>query len=179
MALGQALDVHMLGESLFLAVVEHFAARSQPEYQDLPERRYLAQGDAASQAWDCEQFTVSLEGIAAGASEDSPATSSRPGVPTSVAAVRRVILMASLVRCAPTMGDDGTFPPLAELAAAGATALRDAGLLSQAVVEWASQMRQNLGPSAAVIVGDVLPVGPEGAFAGLVCTAQVTATRLR
>lgn len=178
MALGQALDVHMIGDSLFNAVVDHFAARSQPEYQDLPARRYLAVGDSSSVAWDCEQFTVSLEGIGAGTAPDSPSQSSAPGVQTGVAAVRHVILMCSLVRCTPTVSDSGEFPSVESMAAAGALFFRDAGLLSQAVTEWASRMRRNFDSSAQVLVGDVLPAGPEGAFAGLVCSAQVTAVKL-
>lgn len=179
MTLGQALDVHAVGRSLFLAVVDHFAARTQPEYQDLPTRRYLATGDSSSVAWDCEQFSVSLEGIGAGSSQDSPAPSRQPGVQTGVSAVRFATFMASLVRCVPTMDDNGNFPPVADMDAAGDQFLRDAGLLSQAVVEWGSQMRRSLGPSAQVVLGDVLPAGPEGKFAGLICSAQIGVTTLR
>jgi hypothetical protein len=179
MALGQALDIWAVGNSLFQAVVDHFAARSRPEYQDLPPRRYLATGDSSSVAWDCEQFTVSLEGIGAGSSQDAPAPSRQPGVQTSVSSVRYVTFMVSLVRCTPTMDDNGNFPPVEQMAAAGDQFLRDAGLLSQAVVEWGSQMRRSLGPSSQVVLGDVLPAGPEGKFAGLICSAQVGVTTLR
>lgn len=179
MALGQALDVHRIGKSLFDAVVDHFAARSQPQYQDLPARRYIATGDASSIAWDCEQFTVSLEGIGAGPSQDAPAPARRPGTGVSVSSARHAIFMCSLVRCVPTMDDSGNFPPVAALATSGELFLRDAGLLSQAVVEWASQMRRQLGPSSEIVLGDVLPVGPEGIHAGLICSAQVTVTELK
>jgi hypothetical protein len=179
MALGQALDVYQLGSSLFQAVVDHFAAHSQAEYRDLPERRYLEAGDSTSIAWDCELFAVSMEGIGVGSSQDSPAPAMAPGRGTSVSAVRFVTLACTLVRCCPTLGENGEFPPVAELAAAGALFFRDSGLLSQAVVEWASQMRRSLGPSAEVRLGDVIPAGPEGAFVGLICTAQVSVTSLK
>lgn len=179
MALGQALDVYTLGDSLFRAVVDHFAARSQPEYQDLPERRYLAAGDSSSVAWDCEQFTVSLEGIGTGSSQDSPSPALPPGVPAGVAGVRYLTLMCSLVRCTPTLDESGNFPSVEAMAEAGALFYRDAGLLSQAVVEWVSQMRHQLGRSALVKAGDVLPAGPEGPFAGLICSVQITAVELK
>jgi len=160
---GKAINTAEIGQVIFDGVVAHYAAASAAE--PLPARRYLAPGDAAAVAWDCEQFTVSLIGVGLGVAPDAAQLSAKPGTHSGVAGMRHAVYSALLVRCTPTIDRDGP-PEVAVLDPAGRAYLRDVGLISQALVEIGSRLR-GLDRSAVITAGNVQPIGPGGGFVGL------------
>jgi len=171
---GQGLDVHAMGTKILAAVVAHFAASTNPNDVDLPGRRYVGAGDPLAVAWDCEQLTVTMQGVTTGAAVDARPLSPRSGTPAGVSLVRSVTYVVSLVRCHPVQDDSGNPPPVAALEAAGVVFARDMGLLSQALVELVSQLRENLPVGQTVQAGEVAPVGPDGQFVALVAPIAFT-----
>lgn len=177
MTSGTAINVRALATQMLDAVRTHWAnAPGAP----LPDRQYVAPGEPRATAWDCEQLTVSLGGVGWGPAIDAGPTSPRSGTPASVASVRHAVLYVQLVRCMPTSGKQNVSPTVAALQAAGEQFMRDAGLLSQALVSWASTVRTLLPqmPTESVQVGVIEPVGPSGGFVGLEASAIVTAAQL-
>lgn len=177
MSLGQWLDIATLGQHVYDAVVAHYAAAPLP-IEPLPNRKYIAAGDAIATAWDCEQFTVSCQAIGHGPAPDAGTPSAQSGTGYGVFGVRHVVFAAQLVRCVAVTPDGEDFPAVAAMHADGVRSLRDAGMLSQALTELASRLRQGLGRGVSITTGDVVPVGPEGAHVGLVAGFTVTAGEL-
>lgn len=177
--IGNRLNVLEIGQTLRDGVAAHWAASTDPAMEALPDRRLLLGGDPAMVAWDCEQFTVALQGIGNGQSDDTAATAPQTGAGTSVFNVRHAIFEVTLLRCVAVVDDDGTPPLDAVLLAEGERFMRDAGMLSQALTEIASRVRQKLlEPGGIARVGQILPVGPDGGFSGIVGLFQVTSARL-
>lgn len=166
------LDVAGTGQRIKDWVIARFEESSQP----LPERRYCAPGDPRSISWDCEQFVVALGGIGWGQALDEGSTSARTGSPISVMGMRHAVYTLQLVRCTPQ--PDATkrekLPSVAALDAAGLAFMRDAGLLSQAMLTFAADMSQHLGRDALVQCGVVEPVGPDGGFHAAEGTITIT-----
>lgn len=177
MSLGQGLDLQALGMSVFNAVVAHYAAAA-PSVEPLPLRQYCAAGDAVNVAWDCEQFTVSLQAIGYGSAPDAGTLSAQSGSNLSVFGVRHAVFAAQLVRCVAQTPENAEFPAVAAMQADGLRFFRDAGVISQALTELASRLRQSLGRGVQIITGDVLPVGVEGDLVGMVASFTVTAGEL-
>jgi hypothetical protein len=159
-SLGQGIEVDQLAQVLLAHTIVHFGAAGV----ELPEHRVVTAG---APAWDCEQLTVTLVGVGWGQAPDSATESARPGSPVSVYAVRHALYAVSLVRCVPVPDEQGAAPTMAELNAAGLRFMRDAGLLSQALVEVGSGLRNQLGPAGSVQAGMIEPIGPEGGFVGM------------
>lgn len=156
------------------AVVSHFEASAHADDVDLPDRRYVCAGDPLAVPWDCAQLTVAMQGVTTGAAVDARPLSPRSGTPSGVALVRSVTYVVSLVRCVPVQDDVGNPPSVARMETAGRTFARDMGLLSQAVVELASQLREGLPVGQTVQAGEVAPVGPDGEYVGLVAPVSFT-----
>jgi hypothetical protein len=173
-SLGKGLAIAELGAKVFDAVVAHYAAAAPP-IAALPARRYIAPGDAITVPWDCEQLTVSCQAIGYGPAPDTGTLSAQDGGNYSVFGIRHAVFAVQLVRCVATMSDNGDPPPVATMQADGLRSLRDSGMLSQALTELASRMRQGLGRGIQIQTGDVVPVGPEGEFMALVAGFTVTA----
>lgn len=127
---------------------------------DLPQRRYLLAGNAAGAAWDDEHLSVSLNAVMPG-----PAPSDQ-GIAVAARQVGTVLPRATyeirILRCWPTVGDDGTPPSPEEITAAAGPLLRDAGLLLEALYAYAKADRSN----GTMTVGEIAPLGPEGGLAG-------------
>ncbi len=176
MSLGQRPRVAELAQGIFNAVVDHYAAAGV-DIEPLPTRRYVAAGDANAAAWDCEQFTVSCQLIGWGPAPDSGFPSAQSGAGVGVFGMRHAIFAAQLVRCVTTVSNpDGEedFPDPADLNLDGLRFMRDAGMLSQALVELASRLRQGLDRGVSIQTGDVIPVGPDGGFVGAVAGFSIT-----
>lgn len=171
--IGQALNIATLGSQLLAAVEQHFAPTDNP----LPERRGIVPGEPRTIAWDCEQLTVSLVGIGWGQALDAASPSPQAGGSAKALSLRHAVLAVTLVRCTPSPTRNGP-PTMEKLNAAGLGFLRDAGMLSQAVAEFVTRLRQGLGPESLVQPGAVEPVGPSGGFQGLECTLAITAAKL-
>jgi hypothetical protein len=175
-AAGQAISVEDLGHKLLAAIEQHFAQAGAGNA--LPERRAVMPGEPRGIAWDCEQLSITLVGVGWGQALDASSPSPQTGGQSAVMAVRHAVYAVTLVRCTPPPFEDGSPPDLAELAASGAKYLREAGLLSQALVEFASRLRQGLPRGASVQPGAVEPVGPSGGFHALEATMAITAANL-
>ena len=170
MSLGQGLDITSEAATLLDIVVEHFQAAATP----LPERQYLVAGDPRQFAWDCEQLTVSLQGIGWGPATSAAPSAPRTGSPAGVLATRHAVLAVTLVRCTPQMTEDGNPPAAGELDAAGREFMRDAGLLSQAIVTYVSSATRRLDRVASVEAGVVEPIGPSATHHGLEAQLAIT-----
>lgn len=160
---GRAINTAEIGAAIFDGVIAHYAAASA--VVPLPDRRYIAPGDAAAVAWDCEQFTVSIIGVGLGLAPDVASGSAKPGTHASVTGMRHAVFSACLVRCTPTIDRDGP-PEISALHPAGVAYLRDVGLISQALVEIGSRLHQ-IDRSAIITAGNAQPIGPGGGFVGL------------
>lgn len=174
---GRAINVAEVGELIFATVVAHFEADQHELRQPLPERRYMAPGDTAAVAWDCEQFTVAIIGVGTGVAPESGAQSAKPGTGSGITGTRHAIYSVTLVRCTPVLDEDGTPPTMAALHEAGRHYLHDVGMVSQALVEAGSKLRV-VDRSAVITAGAVQPIGPSGGFVGLEGQLTVTTAHL-
>lgn len=176
---GRGLNVADTAQELLEHVISHYAAAAPGTVQPLPARRAVLAGDPRTVAWDCEQLTISLEGIGVGPSPDSElgTPGMRRGSPTSAVALRHAVFAVSLVRCTPQMSEDGTPPTAEELNEAGLIFMRDCGLLSQAMVTYAGILADRL-PTASVECGAVTPFGPSGRFHAADTAMSVTIPEL-
>lgn len=177
MSPGKAINVAELAQKILDKVVQHYAADVHPYSQALPDRRYVAPGDSAAVAWDCEQLTVAIIGVGAGWAPDSGSSTARTGTPASVFGLRHAVYSITLVRCTPTVEEDGDAPPADLLHTAGLHYLRDVGLVSQALVEAGAEAKR-LSQGAVVTAGNVQPVGPAGGFVGLEGQLTITTSEL-
>lgn len=178
-SLGKGLDIAGVAQDLLDHVIRHWERATPGTAVPLPERRLVAPGDPRTIAWDCEQLTISLEGIGFGPAVDiSASPSPRAGISLSVNSLRHAVLTVSVVRCTPQGGEDGTPPSMGALHAAGLTYLRDCGLLSQAVVTFAGIMRAELDDTESVQCGAVTPFGPSGGFHSADCAMAITTPTL-
>jgi hypothetical protein len=175
---GKGLDVATTAENLLNHVVAHWAAAAPGTAEPLPERRLIPPGDPHTVAWDCEQLTISLEGIGFGQAVDAGAESSpRAGLPFSANSLRHAVLAVSLVRCTPSPNGKGEVSSTA-LHAAGLTFLRDSGMLSQALVTFAGLLRAQLSEDASVQCGAVTPFGPSGGYHAAEASMAITVPEL-
>lgn len=168
---GKGLRVDLLAADLLSAVVAHFATSGR----DLPDRRYVSGGEPGAVAWDCEQLTVTIEGIGWGVAEESYPVTMQANNNRGLAQ-RHVVYDIELVRCVPSTDTirDG-LPDMDALNTWGLGILRDMGLLSQATVAYANTLR----PTGAVVrPGIVNPAGPSGGFVGSVCQFYVSSMDL-
>jgi hypothetical protein len=148
---------------------------------ELPGRQYVAAGAPASIAWDCEQLVVCLAAVGWGRSVDATQLSPSFGKAASVGAMRHAVLAVQLVRAVPVVQDGAEAPvlPSAEdIQAAGEAAMVDAGLLSQALVNFVAFPNASIPPGGSVQAGAVQPIGPEGGLVGLEAALVITAGQL-
>lgn len=174
MTTGRRLLVAELAQDLLAAIEGHFATAGV----ELPARRCIVPGEPRTFAWDCEQLTVALGGVGWGPAVDISMPTPAPGINAGVFSVRHAVYAATLVRCTPPPNRDGTPPAAEDLHAAGLAFMRDAGLISQALVEHVTRVRGSLPPEGKVQAGAVEPVGPSGGLHGLETILAVTASRL-
>jgi hypothetical protein len=175
---GQGIAVRSLALELLAAVESHWGGTAAP----LPDRRYVAFGDPSSVPWDCEQLVISLAGVGFGPAQDAaPPATPRAGTPASVMSVRHAVFSIALVRCIPKpSGRNATPPGVAELQQAGERFMTDAGMLSQALVRWASRTYKNLPNDGAssVQLGVIEPGEASGGHVALTGAAIVTCAGL-
>lgn len=172
---GRGLKIVQLAEIVQAKIVSHYATAGA----DLPTNQFFLAGDPAVAAWDCEQFTIGLSGVGWGWAEDNqPQTSPQTGTHFNVTSLRHVVFAIQIVRCTPSAGKNG-IPTVAEIDTAGRASMKDAGLLSQALVmavkEINQQVTRNEGKAQA---GAIVPAGPEGKYHAITGTLSVTAGNL-
>lgn len=167
---GQGLDLVGVAGDMLDVVVAQFEAAGHP----LPERRYVAPGDPGEVAWDCEQFVITLDGIGWGQAVDDSQPSPRAGTPVSVMGLRHAVFSLSLVRCTPTPPPRASLPTVEAVHEAGLVFLRDAGLLSQALLNMAVNLGRALRNEGSVQAGAVETAGPSGGYHGLQGSLAIT-----
>jgi hypothetical protein len=165
------LELHTVAKALLVAVGNYFAANGV----NLPTRQYITTGDPAIVAWDCEQLTVCLANIEWGRSRDATQFSPTFGKAASINAMRHAIYAITLVRCCPTIDDTGTLPSAQALDDAGLASMLDAGLMSQALVNFVAFANPAIPVGCNIQAGSVQPLGPEGGLVGLQGSLIMTA----
>jgi hypothetical protein len=173
MSAGQGLTLPQIAVSILDAVEGHFAASDN----DLPERRYVAPGTPDSIAWDCEQLVVALSGVGWGQAEDLAGGSLKMGTQSNMA-VRHAVFNVQLIRCTPSVSARGQAPTADKLHAAGLQFMRDAGMLSQALVEACRNVATGFDRTAMVQPGTVEPGPAEGGYQGIEAVIAVTSGQL-
>jgi hypothetical protein len=172
---GLGLDVGSVARTILDGLVSHYAAA---DGIDLPERRFIAPGQPELVAWDCPCAIVTCSGIGLGPAPGVGGLPQRTGNPISAAGLRHVIFAVQIVRQVPESTGGGLKPPPVErLTAAGLLIMRDAGLLSQALVDIATAVDRQV-VQGIISPGAVNTVGPEGGFAGNQASLAVTAPML-
>jgi len=172
---GQRLTLREMSQAILDAVVAHFAAAGVA----LPERRYVAPGDPAQIAWDCEQLVVALQGVGWGQSPSAGQALAKTGTMVGATGVRHAVFVIALIRCTPSDGDRDTgIPDAADIHAAGLDFMTDMGLLSQALLEACAVVQAGFSRSALVEPGVVDPQGPSGTMHGMTAQLSITAGEL-
>jgi hypothetical protein len=177
MPAGQGLDVASIASKVLDAVVAHLEAAPGV---NVPQRRIIAPGNPRLIAWDAEQIVVALSGIGVGQAPGQGGGSQRIGNPVSSRGMRHAVLAVQLVRCVPESADGATPPPASAVTDAGLALMRDAGLLSQALVEACTKLGgvDALGPGGSSRPGAVEVLGPDGGMAAVEGSIEITAGTL-
>jgi hypothetical protein len=165
----RGLDIRSMAMKFLEVVEEHFASAEV----ELPARRYLAPGAPDTVAWDCEQLVVSLTGLGWGQAPDLAPVTRKIGTQANLA-MRHIVLSIQLIRCTPKPDRNGRPPEVEKIHAAGEQFMRDAGLLSQALVEACSQIKKDLDRADMAVPGVVEPGAAEGGYQGLEASMQIT-----
>lgn len=168
------LDLSTVPNALLIAVVDYFTANGV----ELPERRYVTAGDPNLVAWDCEQLVICLADLGWGRATDATQLSPSFGKSASVNAMRHATYAVILVRCTPHIGDDAQPPSAEVLNAAGVGLMADAGLLSQALVNFVAFRNAAVPPGVSVQAGAVQMIGPFGGLVGCTGGLMITAGQL-
>lgn len=169
---GKGLRVDLLAQDVLSAVAGHFATAAVA----LPERQYVAPGLPADVPWDCEQLTVSIEGIGWGVAEESYAQTMQANNVIALAQ-RHVVYRVELVRQMPVTDMTNNLPDFNDLNTFGVSFMRDMGLLSQATVTFLRMLTSN-APGCVARPGIVDPVGPTGGFVGASCALYISSMDL-
>jgi hypothetical protein len=173
MAAGQGLNIHGTAQSVLDAVVAHYA----PVTGDLvlPDRRVVAPGNIRMLAWDCEAVLVAVTRVGWGV---GPGTGSATAWPTGLAissgGMRHVTIAVQIVRA--VSDTDETPADAADVTTEGLLLARDAGMLSQALIEVTTTGA--LKRAGVGLAGEVDAVGPQGGFAAVESSVTVTAGEL-
>lgn len=150
-----ASRLYDLASSVLAAVEAFYALAGEP----LPARRYVSPG---LPAWDCDEGQVTAQvlrtfGIAGSIAQETVA-------PLDATFRRGAELAVEVVRCTPTLGDDGNPPTAAALEASAVTLLRDAQMMTNAVLD--AQASGLLPGCGGVAIMGWSSVGPDGALLG-------------
>jgi len=133
-----------------------------------PARRYVSDGPML--AWDCEQVAVTAE-----STFGHQGNISAPVVdPVQCLAMRGAVLGVWVVRCAPTMDDDGEPPAAAAINANAAVVLADPTVVFDAL---AAALRDGTWLGAhGLAFEEWTGIGPEGGLTGGVLRVRVDLT---
>lgn len=160
---GLGLAVAAVAQTILDTIVAHYDG---VDGVSLPSRRLIAGGNPRLVAWDnCEQVVVSMSGIGNGPAPGVGGQSRATGNPISAMGVRHAVFAVQITRINPESRDGGqTPPPVSTVNKAGLAAMRDAGLLSQALMEVCTKAAAALPPGSQAVAGAVETLGPEGGF---------------
>lgn len=147
------------------AVLEAIVDNWPDECDDLPERRFVANGTII---WDgCAQLAVSVARTAAEL-EGDPATEAIVSTPAFVG-LQYGVFDITLLRCVPDLQDSGgdalpTVPTPEELTTSASQLLRDEGGVRNAIIQ--AQRRGNLATCSGLVIEGWAAAGPEGTMGG-------------
>lgn len=164
------LDVAAAAQRLLALVVD----TAHDEDVTLPGRRYITDGQAGQEAWDCPQVTVGLVQLDASTAALGQEQVTQARVPRGTAMPPAAQLRVEIVRDSPGMEDDGTPPSAEQVHAAGIAALTDAALLHRVRARLITDSTLLAGAPGEVRTGPVIPAGPEGGMAAVAMTVAVT-----
>lgn len=133
-----------------------------------PARQYVSDGPLV--AWDCEQIVVTVENTYSHRGDVSVEDTS----PLDCLVMRAAVLGVWVVRCAPTLDDDGTPPDANEIDTNAAIVLADPMVLLDAIVD-AYRAGLLLG-CHGLAFQQWQGVGPEGGLTGGVLRLRVDLT---
>lgn len=148
------------------ALLDSFTTGLEAQGIAVPSIRYVAPG--SNIAFDGAQLVVGL-----GQLDQGPAGGSNMPLPPHLTQ-HRVEFTVLLLRAVATITDRG-MPSADEIAADGATMLTDAAALF-AVGESLKNNYALVPPTAAIVIGPLIPLGPEGGLAGSRLTIAWTVT---
>ncbi len=151
--------IWLLAQAVRDAIHVGYAVEGVP----LPDRQFVSPG---LPAWDCELLAVQAERTF-GHAGNLATEVLEPQLPAAGHALRGVTCAVWLIRCVPTIHDDGsnvTVPSVTEEEAAAAVILRDAQLLLNVLV--AAQRAGDLPSCSGVAFEQWTNVGPQGGLGG-------------
>lgn len=144
---------------MFAEVLDDLLAAATYAITDPPSRSFVGTGPAM--AWDCEQLTVRT-------GESTPLY--QPTNSTCMYGMD-VDLHVQVIRCIPTVDDNGQPPSEAQLEEAGHMINQDARELFDGLQDWTPPL-----PGGHVRLVNWFPLGPEGGYAGGEWTVRVRIT---
>lgn len=169
---GKGLAVGPIAQTILAAIVAHY---EQAAGVSLPQRQIIAPGNSRGIAWDCEQCVVCLTGIGIGSAAGEQPGPRSVGNQVSAMGMRHAVLPVQIVRHSPESTDGLQPPPAEDMTKAGLALMRDAGLLSQALVDACTQVgASGLPKGSRVTPGAVEVLGPEGGFCAVEGSIAVT-----
>lgn len=172
---GLGLDLPSIARTILDGIVAHYADSAVT----LPDRRVIAGGNPRLIAWDnCEQLVVSLSGVGVGSAPGEGGTPKSAGNQVSASALRHAVFAVQITRRNPESADGTRPPPADEQTAAALAFMRDAGLLSHALVRVCTTVAAALPRGPRVQAGAVECLGPEGGFVCSEGSIAVTAGML-
>lgn len=150
-------------------LLDSVVARMEDVYQDytpaivLPERQYVHAGEVA---WDCESVVVSGMSL-------THAFPGEAGANLVCSPPRHVALDVWIIRCVPTLDDNGNPPSVQALDDAARITLTDMWVLSY--ILWAFRDDWK-GTCQSLLLGPVEVVGPEGGYSAVKAQVFVLVT---
>lgn len=174
-ATGKGLAIGPIAQAILATIESHYAAASGI---DLPDRRIIAPGAPEAIAWDCAQVVVCLSSVESGDAPGEGVTAKAVGNPTSATGTRHATFGVQVVRRSPESHDGHTPPPPDDMTAAGLILMRDAGLLSQALIDVATVIRDAIPAGSKVRTGAVTVMGPDGGYTAVQGSLAVTVLTL-
>lgn len=133
---------------MFTDILDSLLQAALEGLSDPPERAFVGLGPQT--AWDCEQMWVR-------AGETVPVYQEKSNCSTGFT----VDVHLTIVRCVPTVDDNGQAPSVRQLNEASEDLSTDAGELYAVLQSWSPP-----APAQQTLIVSWLPLGPEGGYAG-------------
>lgn len=156
--------IYAIADACLDAVVAHYATLGT----ELPARQYVANG---TPAYDCEQLTVNVESTA-------PITGSPLNeiasdlIRDAGHAMRSGLYAVTILRCIPTLDDEGDPPPVTDEAASSALIYADAVNVLNALI--AAEIAGEIPGHGSVVFRGWQSVEPQGGLGGGILRVSIS-----